>query len=67
MTATATPLSPEICAQMRLAHLNMIQAQMRLAHLNMIQGIIGRVSWFSATIKNFTVTICAGVTALSFQ
>ena len=42
-------------------------AQLRLAHLNMIQGVIGRMSSFSANVKNFAATISAGIIALAFQ
>lgn len=41
--------------------------QLRLGHLNMIQGIIGRMASYSATVKNFCLTITAGLIALSFD
>lgn len=39
----------------------------RIAHLNMIQGAITRMSGFSASAKTFTVTILAGLAAVSLQ
>lgn len=42
-------------------------AQMRIAHLEMIQGVIARMSGFSATVKNLCVTILAALTAVAFQ
>ncbi|WP_375391898.1 hypothetical protein, partial [uncultured Sphingomonas sp.] len=39
--------------------------EMRLAHLNMIQGAITRMSGFSASAKTFTVTVLAGLAAIS--
>lgn len=38
-----------------------------IAHLSMIQGIIGRMSGFSASAKNFCITICAAIIAVGFQ
>jgi hypothetical protein len=39
----------------------------KIAHLNMIQGAIARMSGFSASAKTFTVTILAGLAAVSLQ
>ena len=39
----------------------------KIAHLNMIQGAISRMSGFSASAKTFTVTIFAGLAAISLQ
>lgn len=39
----------------------------KVAHLNMIQGAINRMSGFSASAKTFTVTILAGLAAISLQ
>jgi hypothetical protein len=39
----------------------------KIAHLNMIQGAISRMSGFSASAKTFTVTILAGLAAISLQ
>jgi hypothetical protein len=33
----------------------------------MIQGVIGRMSGFSASAKNFCITICAAIIAVGFQ
>lgn len=43
------------------------QIQLRLGHLNMVQGIIGRVSGFSATAKNFSVTLAAAAVAVNLS
>jgi hypothetical protein len=40
---------------------------LRIAHLNMIQGVISRMSGFSAGVKNFCVTISAGIIAVAYQ
>lgn len=40
---------------------------LRVAHLGMIQGVITRMSGFSATAKTFTITILAGLAAISLQ
>lgn len=40
---------------------------LRLAHLSMIQNVISRMSGFSANAKTFTVTIVAGLAAISMQ
>jgi hypothetical protein len=40
---------------------------LRVAHLSMIQGVITRMSGFSASAKTFTITILAGLTAISLQ
>lgn len=40
---------------------------LRVAHLGMIQGAITRMSGFSASAKTFTVTILAGLAAISLQ
>ncbi len=39
----------------------------RLAHLSMIQGVILRLSGFSASAKNFCITILGVVIGISFQ
>lgn len=41
--------------------------QVKVAHLNMIQGVVSRVAGYSASIKNFCVTIVAAVLALYSQ
>jgi hypothetical protein len=41
--------------------------QMRLKHLEMIQGIISRLSGFSASAKNFCITVLAALVAVAFQ
>ena len=41
------------------------KVQLRLGHLNMVQGIIGRVAGFSATAKNFSVTLAAAAVAVN--
>ena len=40
---------------------------LRVAHLNMIQGVISRMSGFSASAKNFCITINAALIAVAFQ
>lgn len=40
---------------------------LQIAHLGMIQGVIARMSSFSAGVKNFCVTISAGIIAVAFQ
>lgn len=40
---------------------------LRVAHLSMIQGVIARMSGFSASAKTFTITILAGLAAISLQ
>lgn len=40
---------------------------LKIAHLGMIQGAIARMSSFSASAKTFTVTILAGLAAISLQ
>jgi hypothetical protein len=40
-------------------------AQLRLGHLGMIQGIVGRLAGFSATVKNFSVTLAAAAVAVN--
>lgn len=40
---------------------------MRVGHLGMIQGVITRMSGFSASAKTFTITILAGLAAISLQ
>lgn len=42
-------------------------ADLRVAHLNMIQGVISRMSGFSAGVKNFCVTISAAIIAVAYQ
>lgn len=39
----------------------------KIAHLEMIQGTITRMSGFSASAKTFTITILAGLAAISLQ
>jgi uncharacterized membrane protein YjjP (DUF1212 family) len=39
--------------------------ELRLGHLNMIQGIIGRLAGYSATVKNFSVTLAAAAVAVT--
>lgn len=41
--------------------------QLRLGHLNMVQGIIGRLSGFSATAKNFSVTLAAAAVGVNIS
>ncbi len=41
--------------------------QMRLTHLEMIQSIISRLSGFSASAKNFCITVLAALVAVAFQ
>lgn len=41
--------------------------QCRLAHLAMIQGVIGRMSGYSSSVKNFAVTIAAASLALALD
>lgn len=40
---------------------------LRISHLGMVQGTIARMSGFSASVKNFCVTITAAVLAITFQ
>jgi hypothetical protein len=40
---------------------------MRLSHLNMIQAIILRMSGFSASAKNFCITLLGAIIGISFQ
>lgn len=40
---------------------------LQIAHLNVIQGVIARMSGFSAGVKNFCVTISAGIIAVAYQ
>lgn len=40
---------------------------LKIAHLNMIQGAIARMSGFSASAKTFTITILAGLAAISLE
>lgn len=40
---------------------------LQIAHLSMIQGVIARMSSFSAGVKNFCVTISAGIIAIAYQ
>lgn len=42
-------------------------ADLRVAHLNMIQGAVTRMSGFSANAKTFCVTILAAIIALAVQ
>lgn len=44
-----------------------VLVQYRLAHLNMLQGVIGRMSGYSSSVKNFAVTIVAASLALAFD
>lgn len=39
----------------------------RVGHLNLIQGIITRLAGFSASAKNFCVTIVAAIAGIAFQ
>lgn len=41
--------------------------QFRVAHLNMLQGVIGRMTGYSSSSKNFAVTIAAASLALAFD
>lgn len=41
--------------------------QMRIAHLSMAQGVISRLSGFSASAKNFCITVMAALVAIAFQ
>jgi hypothetical protein len=43
------------------------KVSLKIAHLGMIQGAIARMSGFSASAKTFTVTILAGLAAISLQ
>lgn len=43
------------------------QISLRIAHLEMIQGAISRMSGFSATAKNFAVTVCAAIAVIAFD
>jgi hypothetical protein len=36
-------------------------ATLRIGHLAMVQGIVGRLAGYSAAVKNFSVTLLAGV------
>ncbi|MEG3086839.1 hypothetical protein [Sphingomonas sp. PB4P5] len=40
---------------------------LRIAHLTLIQGVISRMSGFSASAKNFCITINAAIIAVAFQ
>lgn len=42
-------------------------ADMRVAHLNIVQGIISRLAGFSANAKNFCVSITAALIAVIFD
>lgn len=42
-------------------------AQLRLGHLNILQGIISRLAGYSATVKNFSVTVTAALVALALD
>lgn len=44
-----------------------ILGQMKIAHLGMVQGIVARLSGFSASAKNFCITIVAALVAVAFQ
>lgn len=44
-----------------------MQLQSRLAHLTMVQAIIGRIAGYSATLKNFNLTIAAALIAVAFE
>lgn len=39
--------------------------QLRLGHLNIVQGIIGRLAGYSATVKNFSITLAAAAVAVN--
>lgn len=43
------------------------QVSLRVAHLGMVQGVISRMSGFSATVKNFAITVCAAIVAIAFD
>jgi hypothetical protein len=43
------------------------RVDLRIAHLNMIQGAISRMSGFSASAKNFCITVSAAIIAVAFQ
>jgi len=51
---TAHPIDPQLL-------------QARLAHLSAVQAIVTRLAGYSATVKNFCLTIGAGLVAVSFQ
>jgi hypothetical protein len=40
---------------------------LRIAHLNIIQSVISRMSGFSASAKNFCITVNAAIIAVAFQ
>jgi len=42
-------------------------ANLRVAHLQMVQGVIARMSGYSASVKTFAVTIVAGLLAYYSQ
>jgi len=42
-------------------------ANLRVAHLQMVQAVIARMSGYSASVKNFAVTIVAGLLAFYSQ
>lgn len=44
-----------------------VLAQLRLGHLNILQGIISRLAGYSATVKNFSVTVTAALVALALD
>jgi hypothetical protein len=39
----------------------------RVAHLNMLQGVVTRLATFSASAKNFCVTVVAALLGIAFQ
>lgn len=39
--------------------------QLRLGHINIVQGIIGRLGGYSATVKNFSITLAAAAIAVN--
>lgn len=39
----------------------------RLGHLNMIQGVVSRLATFSASAKNFCITVLAALIGVAFQ
>lgn len=43
------------------------QVQLRLGHLNIVQGIIGRLAGYSATVKNFSITLAAAAVAVNLS
>ena len=42
-------------------------AELRVKHLEMIQGVVGRMSTYSASKKNYCLTLVTGVSGLSIS